>query len=191
MKEVEKNEIKRLSDRLDAIRHQQAGLSLVESADKYAELEKEKETLEAEIIRLREVHSQKLSKEAQKLMNLPFRRAITKKEQADMGKLKKSVRGLIVVHPMTALGREMGLKEMTAHPRLSRHPLYGGCLECIGLYSEFFLEVFTSFIYKFIFNGNPCFFRIKNSTIVPVCIYTMNFFILFSHNPQNIIDPRN
>ncbi|HFY9379628.1 TPA: hypothetical protein ACIIRO_001441, partial [Salmonella enterica subsp. enterica serovar Typhimurium] len=26
MKEVEKNEIKRLSDRLDAIRHQQAGL---------------------------------------------------------------------------------------------------------------------------------------------------------------------
>ncbi|EEC1174222.1 YibL family ribosome-associated protein [Salmonella enterica subsp. houtenae serovar 44:z36,[z38]:-] len=111
MKEVEKNEIKRLSDRLDAIRHQQASLSLVESADKYAELEKER--LEAEIIRLREVHGQKLSKEAQKLMNLPFRRAITKKEQADMGKLKKSVRGLIVVHPMTALGREMGLKEMT------------------------------------------------------------------------------
>ncbi|XLY05407.1 YibL family ribosome-associated protein [Salmonella enterica subsp. enterica serovar Bareilly] len=122
MKEVEKNEIKRLSDRLDAIRHQQAGLSLVESADKYAELEKEKETLEAEIIRLREVHSQKLSKEAQKLMNLPFRRAITKKEQADMGKLKKSVRGLIVVHPMTALGREMGLKEMTGSRRASSKP---------------------------------------------------------------------
>ena len=59
MKEVEKNEIKRLSDRL------------------------------------------------------PFQRAITKKEQADMGKLKKSVRGLVVVHPMTALGREMGLQEMT------------------------------------------------------------------------------
>lgn len=38
-------------------------VSLVESADKYAELEKEKETLEAEIIRLREVHSQKLSKD--------------------------------------------------------------------------------------------------------------------------------
>lgn len=49
MKEVEKNEIKRLSDRLDAIRHQQADLSLVEAADKYAELEKEKATLEAEI----------------------------------------------------------------------------------------------------------------------------------------------
>lgn len=113
MKEVEKNEIKRLSDRLDAIRHQQADLSLVEAADKYAELEKEKATLEAEVARLREVHSQKLSKEAQKLMKMPFQRAITKKEQADMGKLKKSVRGLVVVHPMTALGREMGLQEMT------------------------------------------------------------------------------
>ncbi|EGT0627036.1 MULTISPECIES: YibL family ribosome-associated protein [Citrobacter] len=112
MKEVEKNEIKRLSDRLDAIRHQQADLSLVEAADKYAELEQEKETLENEIARLREVHGQKLSKEAQKLTKLPFRRTITKKEQADMGKLKKSVRGLIVVHPMTELGREMGLKEM-------------------------------------------------------------------------------
>ena len=96
MKEVEKNEIKRLSDRLDAIRHQQADLSLVEAADKYAELEKEKASLEAEIARLREVHSQKLSKEAQKLMKMPFQRAITKKEQADMGKLKKSVRGLVV-----------------------------------------------------------------------------------------------
>lgn len=50
---------------------------------------KEKATLEAEIARLREVHSQKLSKEAQKLMKMPFQRAITKKEQADMGKLKK------------------------------------------------------------------------------------------------------
>ncbi|WP_031522078.1 YibL family ribosome-associated protein [Siccibacter colletis] len=113
MKEVEKAEIKRLSDRLDAIRHQQADLSLVEGAEKYAELEKEKETLETEIARLREVHGQKLSKEAQKLADMPYRRAITRKEQADMGKLKKSVRGLVVVHPMTALGREMGLKEMT------------------------------------------------------------------------------
>lgn len=50
---------------------------------------KKKATLEAEIARLREVHSQKLSKEAQKLMKMPFQRAITKKEQADMGKLKK------------------------------------------------------------------------------------------------------
>ncbi|MFO5540485.1 YibL family ribosome-associated protein, partial [Klebsiella pneumoniae] len=100
-----------------ASRPQRGEVSLVEAADKYAELEKEKATLETEIERLRSVQSQKLSKEAQKLMSLPFRRAITKKEQADMGKLKKSVRGLVVVHPMTALGREMGLKEMTGFAR--------------------------------------------------------------------------
>ncbi len=89
MKEVEKNEIKRLSDRLDAIRHQQAELSLVEAADKYAELEKEKATLEAEIERLRSVQSQKLSKEAQKLMSLPFRRAITKKRAGRYGQAEE------------------------------------------------------------------------------------------------------
>ena len=32
-----------------------------------------------------------------------------------MGALKKSVRGPVVVHPMTALGKEMGLKEMTGY----------------------------------------------------------------------------
>ncbi len=42
---------------------------------------KKKATLEAEIARLREVHSQKLSKEAQKLMKMPFQRAITKKSR--------------------------------------------------------------------------------------------------------------
>lgn len=42
---------------------------------------KEKATLEAEIARLREAHSQKLSKEAQKLMKMPFQRAITKKSR--------------------------------------------------------------------------------------------------------------
>lgn len=55
-------------------------------------------------------------------MKMPFQRAITKKEQADMGKLKKSVRGLVVVHPMTALGREMGLEEMTDSLRLRFKP---------------------------------------------------------------------
>ncbi|WP_101759584.1 YibL family ribosome-associated protein [Oceanicoccus sp. KOV_DT_Chl] len=45
--------------------------------------------------------------------NLAFNRVLTKAEQADMGKLKKSVRGLVVVHPMTALGREMGVSAVT------------------------------------------------------------------------------
>ena len=39
------------------------------------------------------------------------------KEQADMGTLKKVVRGIVVVHPMTALGREMGLKVVTGYAK--------------------------------------------------------------------------
>ena len=116
MKEVEKNEIKRLSDRLDAIRHQQAELSLVEAADKYAEWKKKKPLWKRRLnVAFRpEPEAEQRGAEADEP---PFRRAITKKEQADMGKLKKSVRGLVVVHPMTALGREMGLKEMTGFAR--------------------------------------------------------------------------
>lgn len=113
MKEIEKAEIKRLSDRLDFIRHQMPDMHLINEAEKYAELEKEKATLEIEIARLKAVRNQKLSKEAQKLMDMPFKRPLTKKEQADIGKLKKSVRGLVIVHPMTALGREMELEDMT------------------------------------------------------------------------------
>lgn len=113
MKEIEKAQIKLLSDRLDLIRRQMASMQLTSEVEKHAELEKEKATLEIEIARLKAVRNKKLSKEAQKLVDMPFKRPITKKEQADLGKLKKSVRGLTIVHPMTALGREMELDVMT------------------------------------------------------------------------------
>lgn len=113
MKEQEKAEIKRLSDQLDALNHKELPLLESGDAEKLGVLLKEKETLIAEIERLRNERVSKLSKEAQKLQQLPFSREITKKEQANMGALKKSVRGLVVVHPMTALGREMELKVMT------------------------------------------------------------------------------
>ena len=81
MKEVEKNEIK-TPERSSGRYPPPAGRPVPgEAADKYAELEQEKETLETEIARLRDVHGQKLSKEAQKLTKLPFRRAITKKSR--------------------------------------------------------------------------------------------------------------
>ncbi|MEI9534749.1 YibL family ribosome-associated protein [Moellerella wisconsensis] len=113
MKEIEKAQIKLLNDRLDLTRHKMASMQLTNETEKYAELEKEKATLEIEIARLKAVRHQKLSKEAQKLVDMPFKRPITKKEQADIGKLKKAVRSLIIVHPLTALGREMGLDDMT------------------------------------------------------------------------------
>ncbi|ATA26078.1 hypothetical protein BIY26_12725 [Brenneria goodwinii] len=115
MKEQEKTEIKRLSDQLDKLNRKQATLLAQGDAEAIALNAAACEKLAAEIERLRDVREQKLSQEAQKLSRLPFSRVITKKEQANLGGLKKSVRGLVVVHPMTALGREMGLKEMTGY----------------------------------------------------------------------------
>lgn len=117
MKEIEKAEIKRLSDLLDALKHKDAVVIQQGNIDLIAQHTKEKEKLAAEIERLKHVRVEKLSAEAQKLSQLPFSREITKKEQADMGTLKKNVRGLIVVHPMTALGREMGLKAVTGYAK--------------------------------------------------------------------------
>ncbi|MEH2922156.1 YibL family ribosome-associated protein [Samsonia erythrinae] len=115
MKEQEKAEIKRLSDQLDKLTRKQATLLAQGDADAIALNLEACEKLTTEIGRLRNVREQKLGKEAQKLAKLPFSRVITKKEQANIGALKKSVRGLVIVHPMTALGREMGLKEMTGY----------------------------------------------------------------------------
>ncbi|EIC85612.1 YibL family ribosome-associated protein [Serratia sp. M24T3] len=112
MIEKEKAEIKRLSDMLDALNHKDATVIQQGVTEQIDEHMKEKEKLAAEIERLRGVREVKLSAEAQKLTKL-FSREITKKEQADMGSFKKAVRGVIVVHPMTALGREMGLKAVT------------------------------------------------------------------------------
>ncbi|QKO37087.1 YibL family ribosome-associated protein [Serratia marcescens] len=117
MKEKEKAEIKRLSDLLDALNHKDATVIQQGNPELIAQHTKEKEKLATEIERLKDVRGEKLSAEAQKLSKLPFSREITKKEQADMGALKKSARGLIVVHPMTALGREMGLKAVTGYTK--------------------------------------------------------------------------
>jgi len=113
MKEQEKNEIKRLSDQLDALNRKEPQLLESGDVEKLGALLKEKEALVIEIERLRGQRVEKLSAEAQKLQKMGFSREITKKEQANLGALKKSVRGLVVVHPMTALGHEMGLKVMT------------------------------------------------------------------------------
>ncbi|EAS65940.1 hypothetical protein C0W92_00715 [Photobacterium angustum] len=59
--------------------------------------------------------SSEVSSKSKDVKSLAFNRVLTKAEQADMGKLKKTVKGLVVVHPMTALGRSMGLKEVTGY----------------------------------------------------------------------------
>lgn len=113
----EQAEIKRLSDMLDALNHKDTTVIQQGNVDLIAQHMKEKEKMAAEIQRLKEVRVKNLSVQAQELTKMPFSRVITKKEQADMGSLKKVARGLIVVHPMTALGREMGLKEVTGYAK--------------------------------------------------------------------------
>lgn len=54
-----------------------------------------------------------ISDKGSRIKALAFNRELTKAEQADMGKLKKSVRGLAVVHPLSALGRELAVEKVT------------------------------------------------------------------------------
>ncbi|UKA03592.1 YibL family ribosome-associated protein [Photobacterium damselae] len=73
------------------------------------------EKLRKKIQNVKHRRSAKVTTQSKDAKSLSFHRALTKQEQADMGKLKKSVKGLVVVHPMTALGRSMGLKEVTGY----------------------------------------------------------------------------
>lgn len=73
------------------------------------------EKLHKKIQNVKHRRSTKVSNESKDVESMAFHRVLTKQEQADMGKLKKSVKGLVVVHPMTALGRSMGLTEVTGY----------------------------------------------------------------------------
>ncbi|SHI21375.1 YibL family ribosome-associated protein [Ferrimonas marina] len=73
----------------------------------------EVKALNKRIDSIKTTQNRRLDQEGKKTTSLPFKRVLTKAEQADLGKLKKSVRGLVVVHPMTALGRQLGLEQMT------------------------------------------------------------------------------
>ena len=65
------------------------------------------------IAKLKGQQGRQLSDKGGVIKAMPFSRPLTKAEQADMGQLKKSVRGLVVVHPLTALGREIGVTAVT------------------------------------------------------------------------------
>lgn len=71
--------------------------------------------IDLKIAQLKQQQADQVNGKGKDIQALAFNRPITNAEQADMGKLKKSVRGLIVVHPMTALGRDMGIKVVTGY----------------------------------------------------------------------------
>ncbi|MFV0576656.1 MAG: YibL family ribosome-associated protein [Vibrio sp.] len=107
------NELQQLNNRLDTCRHK------LEAAKKRADkpmifqFEAEIKQLNKKIAQIKHKNSYDLNKERKALLAMPFIRALTKEEKADQGKLKKSVKGLVIVHPLTKLGKELKLEEMT------------------------------------------------------------------------------
>ena len=75
------------------------------------------ESINKQISALKQAKASDVSSKCAQLKAMKFHRALLKEEQADMGKLKKSVKGLVVVHPLTALGQEMGVSEVTGYAR--------------------------------------------------------------------------
>jgi len=108
-----KQDLQQMNNRLDKLRRKLAGAQ--ERGDKAiaGQATKEIETITKKINSAKGQQKRQVSKQGSDVKSLAFNRVLTKAEQADMGKLKKSVKGLVVVHPMTALGREMGIKEVT------------------------------------------------------------------------------
>lgn len=108
-----KQQLQQLNDQLDKQRHQLAAARQRGDAINSAKFSRDIEVTEKSIAAAKARKSQQLSSKGAAIKKLAFNRVLTKVEQADMGKLKKSVRGLIVVHPLTALGRELNVTEVT------------------------------------------------------------------------------
>jgi hypothetical protein len=100
------NRLDKAKRKLDAARGRNDNAMITRFTDEIANLEKQLTSLKGK-------QQYEDSKEKKRLQDMPFSREITKAEQADIGKLKKSVRGIEIVHPLTKLGKELRLDAMT------------------------------------------------------------------------------
>ncbi len=108
-----KNDIQQLNNRLDTCRHKLNAAKSRGDQEMISKFTDEIENLTKKVNQLKHKQSYDLNKERKSLLDMPFSREITKAEQADLGKLKKSVKGLIIVHPTTKIGKELRLEVMT------------------------------------------------------------------------------
>jgi ribosome-associated protein len=108
-----KQELQQLNNKLDKSSRKLAAAK--KRGDHVIELQfqAEIESLTKTIASAQDKNDREVSGKGNSIKALAFNRELTKDEQSDMGKLKKSVRGLIVVHPLTALGRELTLEKVT------------------------------------------------------------------------------
>lgn len=110
-----KQELQQLNDKLDKFRRKLAAAEQRGDDVIIAQFKREIAAVTKQIGSVKGQQTRLLNKQGSDIKGLSFHRTLTKDEQADMGKLKKSVKGLVVIHPMTAIGREMGLKEVTGY----------------------------------------------------------------------------
>lgn len=107
-----KQELQQLHDKLDKYRRKLAGAEQRGDAAIMMQFKREIAAITKRINSIKGQQTRLLDKEGYQLSSM-FKRELTKAEQADMGQLKKTVKGLVVVHPMTKLGRQMGLEKVT------------------------------------------------------------------------------
>lgn len=110
-----KQELQQLTNKLDKSNRKLAAAKARKDYLICAQATTEIEELTNQIKRLKGQKDQQLHSEVSLLRAMPFHRDLTKIEQADMGALKKSVRGIIIVHPLTALGRALNLEKVTGY----------------------------------------------------------------------------
>lgn len=108
-----KKEIQDWNNKLDKFKHKLNAAYERDDAAMVKHFKLEIAKAEKKIKTLKGKQAYEIGNQGSAVLKMPFKRVLTKQEQADMGALKKSVKGLIVVHPMTALGRDLGIKEVT------------------------------------------------------------------------------
>lgn len=108
-----KQELQQLKSRLDKNQRKLDGAKTRGDSELVTRFTNDIDDLNKKISQLNHKQNFSLNKERKALLNMPFSREITKLEQSDMGKLKKSVRGLVVVHPLTKLGKALKLDVVT------------------------------------------------------------------------------
>ncbi len=110
-----KQELQNLHNRIDTCQRKLEAAKGRGDQDMISKFTDEIEKLNKKASAMKHKQNYDISKEGKTLTDMPFSRPITKAEQADMGKLKKSVKGLVVVHPTTKLGKELKLEAMTGY----------------------------------------------------------------------------
>ena len=106
-------ELQQLNNKLDKCQRKLAAAKQRNDQPIVLQFKREIEATTKLIAAMKSQKTQQLSSKGELVKALAFNRVLTKAEQADMGKLKKSVRGIVVVHPLTALGKEVGVDKVT------------------------------------------------------------------------------